>query len=259
MLAPRSLPAKFEEWNRTWRAPYGRKGFEIWPLQFRKWNIRLKGPFGWQPNNTIRTFEYPWTYDAITRLGKNLALVELGGAVSGLQFVLAKDGHQVINVDPGLDATGEGWDLDVNLHKNMVKAFNSHVDLRLVTLDKANIPSQSVDVVISVSVLEHLSDDALESVALHINRILKVGGHLVLTADLFLDVQPFCSRESNRWGRNISLAGFLKKSGLELVEGKKPELCGFPEFSTDSILANLSDYFIGAYPCLSQCLVAKRI
>ena len=60
---------------------------------------RACGPFAFQWNTVTRTYEYPWAYSQVADLGPS-RILEIGGALPGLQFVLAKDGHDVHNVDP---------------------------------------------------------------------------------------------------------------------------------------------------------------
>ena len=101
MIATKVLPSQFWDWNNKWGAPFGRRqrGFgsrlrrtllgrrdlPIWM------EARWRGPFGWQPNNSIRVFEYPWAYHVIHHRGRGLRVLEVGGGLSGLQFVLAAE------------------------------------------------------------------------------------------------------------------------------------------------------------------------
>jgi hypothetical protein len=75
---------------------------------------------------------------------------------------------------------------------------------------------------------------------------------------LFLNVQPFCSRVENEFGRNQDLCQLIADALWEIVDGDRRCLNGFPEFSPDLILRNLEKYFIGYYPALAQCLVLKK-
>src|SRR5687768_15941498 len=128
MLAPRALPQDFAEWNRTWRAPDGRTLAVPWRFRRSKFTIRYRGPFAWQPNSSTRAFEYPWAFHQISNHGRNLNIVEIGGGLSGLQFVLARDGHRVTNVDPGLAAKGKGWRLDPGFHRHLGDSFGANVE-----------------------------------------------------------------------------------------------------------------------------------
>jgi SAM-dependent methyltransferase len=259
MLAPKQLPAEYEQWNRTWHAPFGRTPLRWELLRYTRLDIRRRGPFGWQPNNTTREFEYPWTYHTIRRLGKGLRIVEIGGGVSGLQFVLAMEGHDVTNIDPGLAAAGKGWELDSGFHRRLCQTYRSPVRLINKTTADAGLPDEFADVVLCVSAIEHFSDSEIADAAKHVSRLLKPTGLAVFTTDLFVDVVPFTDSPRNRYGKNVDVYRLLADAGLTLVDGRPDQLYGFPEFSPNQVLRNLSTHHVGrGYPCLAQCFTARR-
>jgi hypothetical protein len=185
--------------------------------------------------------------------------VDIGGSLGGMQFVLAEQGHTVINVDPGLKAEGIGWEVDLETHRRLCKQLGVEVSIISESLVNANLPIKSADVVLSISSLEHFSECDLESTGRTIPHVLKDDGIVVLTVDCFLDLNPFTDAKSNKWGRNISVYEFLERANLGLVSGERSELVGFPEFSCEHVLRNLARYHIGNYyPCLAQCLTAKK-
>jgi SAM-dependent methyltransferase len=218
---------------------------------------RWRGPFGWQGrNNSSRLFEYPWAYHAVRRHGRALRVLEVGGGLSGLQFVLALEGHQVINVDPGQE--GLEWRSQPDLHRRLGRALSAGVQLYDKKIDSLEAESRSFDVILSVSALEHFSSDDLAALAAAIRRLMKQDGVVVMTIDLFLDLKPFSKLEENRWGRNLDIRQFLEMAGLRLEAGNPAELFGYPEFSPSDIMGNLSEYLIGdGYPTLTQCVVAR--
>jgi 2-polyprenyl-3-methyl-5-hydroxy-6-metoxy-1,4-benzoquinol methylase len=259
VLAPRTLPAVYAAWNKTWQAPDGRQ--LITPTRFRHAApvIRYRGPFAWQPNSSTRVFEYPWAHEQVVTHGSKLNIVEIGGGLSGLQFVLAGEGHHVTNVDPGLAAKGKGWRLNPAFHRKLCDAFGANVALVPTTIDAANVPDGSVDLLLCVSVLEHFTDEDVDAFVQHAPRLLKRGGVLVLTVDLFLDVAPFCSSQRNKWGCNLDIRRLLERSGLELQVGAQSELLGHEEFESERVMRRLSEFMMGAaYPVLTQCLVARK-
>jgi SAM-dependent methyltransferase len=261
MLAPRKLPLDYQEWNRCWKSPFGPRHKGIAKLiPAPSLRIRYLGPFAFQPNSDTRRFEFPWAYEKICRRGGSLDIVEVGGSRAGLQFVLARAGHRVTNVDPGLKARGRGWDVDFASHEQLCKAFGAPVKLVNATLGEANIESQSADVVLAVSVLEHLAAEDVEELVRHIPRILRPGGVLIATVDLFLDLAPFTSKTKNEWGVNLDIRDFLTRSNMCLDEGEPKELCGFDAFQPVNVLEKLPTYALSSgYPCLSQCFVARRV
>lgn len=258
MLAPSTIPAHFDEWNRRHRAPHGRANLQRAASILRRssFGIRALGPFAWQMNNTTRRFEYPWAYEQIAARGPGAGVVEVGGGIAGLQFVLAANGFRVTNVDPGLAARGRGWDLDADVHARLCRAFGAPVALAPATLGEAGLEDHSVDVIVSISAIEHFAEADLREFAQETRRLLGDGGTAVLTIDLFLNLAPFTQRESNEYGTNVNVHQLLESAGLELVEGDPSELYGFPEFDPERIQARLEDYLVGRYPALTQCLTA---
>lgn len=265
MLAPRLIPAPLRAWNRKWRVPEGLFAAEhldgLGRGPFWRARARRTGPFVFQPNNSTRIVEYPWAFH-VAPMTHGLRAVEVGGGLSGLQFVLAREGAHVTNVDP-FEAYGAAGQRDparqVALHARLNSAFRTGVELEVGTLDRARLPAESVDRIYSISVLEHLSVEALEATMAAAGRLLRPGGLMVVTLDLFLDVEPFTDVPANRYGRNASVARLVEMSGLELVWGRRAELCGYPEFAARAVLSRLARYYIGHnYPCLAQLLVLRK-
>lgn len=261
MIARRALPAGFLAWNRRWGAPEGlprgrRLRRRVPRLVERV--PRLIGPFGFQPNNSTRLWEYPWAHEAVgPRPGQ--VVVDVGGGLGGLQFVLAREGASVTNVDPGLEASGVGWPVTADRIGRLNRAFGTDVRLRSTTLPGAELPAESVDTVVSVSTVEHIPPPELPGLFDEILRVLRPGGRFVATVDLFLDLRPFTTRDENRWGTNIDLGGLLEPLDADLVVGRTDELAGYDRFDPERILAGLSEYLIGsAYPALAQCFVIEK-
>lgn len=262
MIGPIVLPAGYEEWNRKWHAPHGRP----LPAALRKvpdvlgWRTRYRGPFAFQPNNSTRRFEYPWAFHAVS-LRAGMVVVDLGGGMSGFPFTLARAGASVVNVDPFLDYGSTHDYRNVDPERLIDRLNQIHgTAVRLVRRDLvgAALPAASVDVVYCISMLEHLSTEARAEALGEVGRILKPGGHLVLTVDLFLDLAPFTARATNRYGTNVDIAGIVEASGMSLVAGHRAELFGYPEFDAAQVQSRLSEFLIGAYPALAQCLVLAR-
>jgi SAM-dependent methyltransferase len=259
MLARRPLPKSYRDWNRAHAAPFGRDlPFErtLRRLLPAGLVVRWKGPFAVQPNSALRRFEYPWAVEAAA-LAPGMRVLEIGGGLSGFQFVLDRMGLRVTNVDPGLDARGVGWPCDERAMARLNRLFGTHVDLRNTTIDAAGLERDRFDRVFSISVIEHLPDDELASVLVHVRDVLAPGGLFVLTVDLFLDLVPFTSRAQNRFGRNVDVRRLVTDSGLLLAAGDPAELYGYEAFDPARIQAELGDYLLGSYPALAQCLVLR--
>lgn len=260
MLAPRTLPDRYASWNREHLAPWGRRGQRlIRHLGPRnRFVARYLGPYAWQKNNDLRIFEYPWAYEQITALGTGLSVVDVGASLGGFQFTLGQAGYAVHAVDPGMAASGRGWELDPNQHAFLSQVYDAPVTLHPTTLGGAGLADDSIDVLVSISTIEHFTAEDLAELARETRRLLRPGGHLVLTIDLFLDLAPFTTRESNEYGSNFNVKRLLDEIGATLVSGEQGALLGYSEFDPDRIQSNLSQYLLGSmYPALSQCLVAR--
>jgi 2-polyprenyl-3-methyl-5-hydroxy-6-metoxy-1,4-benzoquinol methylase len=268
MLARRQLPPEYEKWNRKWGAPYGLHLSALTLINTLpgRWRgkiygqaavKRYRGPFAFQPNSSTRSYEYPWTYFQLAGLGPS-RILEIGGALSGLQYVLAKDGHEVHNVDPFVDYGGGEYEVNpVSEHAALNTLFGTNVTLHRTTLPEAKLAG-SFDAVCCVSTIEHLDAADVEATLKRVKDLLRPGGLLVLTVDLFLNLEPFCRRTSNEWGTNMPAAWLQELVGYEMVEGDRAELYGYEEFSTDYVLSHLEDYATNTYyPTLAQVFTLR--
>ncbi len=218
---------------------------------------RWTGPFGFQLNSGTRAFEYPWAYHAVP-VETDMDVVEIGGSLSGFQFALDNAGARVTNVDPGEAASGVGWPVDAESLGRLNRAFGAHVELLNSTLQDARLDDESADVVYSISTIEHIPQAELPSLMHEVQRILRPGGALVLTVDLFLNLDPFTSAVENQFGTNVSVHDLVRHSGLDLAVGNPRELFGFPEFDAEDIRARADEFLVGGYPVLAQCLVLRN-
>jgi SAM-dependent methyltransferase len=110
-------------------------------------------------------------------------------------------------------------------------------------LYEAKLAPGSIDLAYSISVIEHLGVSELHKTLDHLKRLLKPGGLFVATVDLFLNLAPFTTHQTNQWGTNVSVASLVEASGLTLIKGNRKELFGYPEFDPDRVLAHLEDYY----------------
>src|SRR5487761_1168151 len=104
MIGDRSGPPQRREFEQRWGSPFGYRSvarralFKIGQqLNWLSLQGRAIGPFGFQSNNATRAFEYPWAFHAVP-VGVGHTVIDLGGSLGGLQFVLAATGAKVINV-----------------------------------------------------------------------------------------------------------------------------------------------------------------
>ena len=274
MLARRELPPEYETWNGRWGSPWGHRArafpfeggrnetltefIERFPHRVRTpilLNPRLKkarGPFAFQPNTSTRGYEYPWAFHQIKGLGPSKVL-EIGGALSGLQFVLSQSGYEVHNVDPFLDYGKGQYENDpLADHAALNQAFGTDVVLHRTTLPEADLTGP-FSAVLCISTIEHLSESDIASTLTAAKKLLAPGGLLVLTVDLFLNLEPFSDRKTNQWGDNTSIAWIEELVGYEMIAGDRSELYGYSEFSVTKILSRLEEFAISnQYPQMAQ-------
>jgi hypothetical protein len=188
-----------------------------------------------------------------------LNVVEIGGGLSGLQFVFDRYGCRVTNVDPGTDASGRDWELPECRFAHFNQLFRAGVHLISKPFSESGLPAESADRLVAISVLEHLSQEECGATFLEAARCLKEGALFVLTVDLFLDIQPFSESRTNVFGENIDIYRLVRDSPFELIGGNPAELCGFPEFRPQWVQENVDRFLVGSYPALAQCLVLRKV
>ena len=269
MLARRLLPVEYQSFNARYGAPSGRHRFVVGmadriggPVQGLMRTTpacRWRGPFAHQWNTRTRAYEYPWVHHQLASLGPS-RILEIGGALSGFQFALAAEGHEVHNVDPFLDYGDAGYAIDpVVVHAALNRAFRTNVTLHRTTVPEAALAGP-FDAVVCVSTIEHLSREDIAATMAAAREVLVPGGLVVLTVDLFLDLAPFTDRVSNRWGANVPISWLQETLGTaEIVQGVRDELYGCDGFSPVAVLSRLEEYAMSAdYPQLAQ-MVAFRL
>jgi SAM-dependent methyltransferase len=259
VIARRVLSSRYRAWNAKWGAPFGHAGrptIEFDPPSHDD-VARSAGCFGAQRNSTTRVIEFPWAFHAV-KVSSGLRALEVGGALSGFQFALSASGASVINVDPFV-RFGEGSEQPSDpeyAHRQMNTWFGTDVRLIRSDISKAGITSGSMDVIYSISTVEHMPSDEITHLLQEARRILRPGGRMVLTVDLFLDLHPFTGREMNKWGTNVAIAPLLRGHHMRILRENPAELLGTPGFDAHRVLRNLNHYAINEYyPQLSQLLV----
>jgi 2-polyprenyl-3-methyl-5-hydroxy-6-metoxy-1,4-benzoquinol methylase len=264
MIARRKLPARYRAWNRRWGAPFGRNVDPRRSLRQRLESPAAAryGPFAFQWNSLTRCFEYPWAFFA-AELEPGMRVLEVGGGLSGMQFVLAREGCRVTNVDPSAEAEGwshfgADWPLTRGNHRRLNETFGTDVRLVSARVEDAALPVRSFDRVFCLSVLEHVTPGQGRAMLKAIEGFLAPGGLCLLSVDLFLDLEPFGVLKRNPWGTNIDLHRLLSSVRLDLVAGDRRELLGFREFDRDRIVTLLPKLLVGFYPLVAQTLVLRK-
>lgn len=267
MIGRKRLPDEWTRWNERWGAPFGRSFDTDLSIaeKIASPDPEKFGPFGFQWSSLTRVFEYPWAYFT-ARPRKDLAVLDVGGGLSGLQYVFAMDGCDVTNVDPSakegeetwLPFPGHNWPCTPANHQRLNEIFGTKVRLVAETVQDADLPEGTFDVAVCLSTIEHVPQEEAEAMVAGMARLLKPGGRVLLTTDLFLDVKPFGVLDKNAWGTNIDMRGLLAHAGLELEEGDTRELLGFPEFDIDRVVELLPELLLGHYPCVPESVVLRK-
>lgn len=271
VLGPILLPKQFAEFNRKYLAPDGPRWWQkllysgnkrIYFFALNFWRLpptilKLVGPFAFQKNSKNRTFEYPWCYFQIKK--PRLKILEIGPGLSGLQFVLASEGHDVTSIDPVVNPSDEvNWEFSDKKFCALNRAFcDQRVRFIRSHLKEAALEDGAFDLVLAISVIEHLAATEALDLVNRIADLLKPGGQFIATVDLFLDLIPFTEKVRNIYGTNISIKNLVDASGLKLVAGHTPELYGYPNFDSNQIAKDRLDYYM-ANNVLTQCLILEK-
>lgn len=139
------------------------------------------------PKTTIRLNEYPWlaNYLSANRLIQNKLIVDLGAGVSILPIYLAEKGARVTTIDSHPNCTRKksdilNWNewgfLDYSMFSEKIKSLNT--DASCARLD------EKVDIIYSISVIEHLPSNLRKKIIFNSSSLLKSGGLFLITMDL---------------------------------------------------------------------------
>lgn len=132
-----------------------------------------------------RVWEYPYTYHHLQQARTQWPadppprVVDLGSGVTYFPFSLARLGYHVtcMDIDPVCA-------IDIARAARLLPLAPGKVDFRLINGDILPLEDKEADAVYCISVLEHIPSP--EKTIKEIARILKPGGHFVLTIDLDL-------------------------------------------------------------------------
>lgn len=129
------------------------------------------------PFRAFRLWEYAWLYKTLRLSNGGLRVLDLGGPATPLSILAAVAGCSVTSLDINADAVKSAeecarcWKLG---------SFEARVgDMR----DLSDLLSEGFDVIISCSVLEHLTTHDQEAALCEMARVLAPGGMVGLTFD----------------------------------------------------------------------------
>ena len=135
-------------------------------------------------SNTVydmRAWEYSRVFD-ICGVRSGMRVLDCGGGSSPLDFYMAK-----------IEADVSAVDLQADLIENARQAASKmgwRIDTRVMDLTALDYDDETFDVVISVSVLEHMNDELKIKGIKEMGRVLKLGGIMGITFDFGMSVGP---------------------------------------------------------------------
>ncbi|HXL91034.1 MAG TPA: class I SAM-dependent methyltransferase [Streptosporangiaceae bacterium] len=267
MIGRSVLPEEYLAWNETYGAPFGFFGNERYYAGQSPYTslrdvtmTKERGLFGFQYVSHTRLWEYPWAFHA-AGLRPGMSVLDIGGGTAGLQYLAALNGCAVTNADPAAQPGANEWSDDglAERHAIVNGLFGTDVRLLPVPIQEADLPEHSFDRIFCLSVLEHVGPAEATDMMACAAGLLKPDGLMVMTVDLFLDLEPFGVLTRNHWGINHDVGDLIKHTGLDLLAGDPRELLGTPEFDRDRVVSQLPDLLVSAtYPVVSQSFVLGR-
>lgn len=162
---------------------------------------------------STRGWEYPWVEDMLASL-KPASVADCGCGSSPFTVRLAKLGYKVTAID-NFSSTASETNRRF-LRKNRKKV--DFIDSNLLDID---MEDSTVDCVISISVLEHIADtDLSQRKALsEMCRIVRPGGHIIITNDTFLN-----TKITEWWNPPEDARWAVQNLGVEFLD---PSMSGF--------------------------------
>ncbi|MGD8313725.1 MAG: methyltransferase domain-containing protein [Syntrophobacterales bacterium] len=144
-----------------------------------------------------RVWEYPWLWSKLESLkGQGLRVLDLGSERSPIQWFLATQGFRVIVSD----INAQHW----RVWRRASKKLGLSLSRRIIDAQNVDLPAASVDIYLSVSVIEHVEDKV--KAMMEAARVLRPGGLLIMTFDI---CEPDMGMSFPEWnGRALTMREF---------------------------------------------------
>ena len=138
---------------------------------------------GFYTKTAIRAIEYPWMLEKITEM-KPVKIADIGAGTSPLPIILGEKGYSVTTIDPhpinqelkSQNEWTESGFLDYSKIIPTIKSYNLDVF--------GYYPKSKLDVIYSVSAIEHMPRKTWEQLIRLVAKWLKPGGRFIITLDL---------------------------------------------------------------------------
>ena len=136
---------------------------------------------GWATSHVPRWWEYPWVLREVRRRGGGGVAADFGAGKSPVPLGLARLGYRTVVVDPDTlqGRYGNEWEY-IDYNRWGIETIKAGME------DRVFEPG-SLDVAVSVSVIEHLPAEARRRGLRQIHESLKPGGLAVFSLDLLAD------------------------------------------------------------------------
>lgn len=172
-------------------------------------------------------------------------VLNIGVGRGGLENILLKKGAVVSCLDPSESAI-DGIRKQYELGERAQVGFSQSMPFS----------DSQFDVVVMSEVLEHLSDDVMNSTLVEVRRVLKPGGHFIGTVpanETLSDnrtVCPHCGEDFHRWGhlQSFSLVRLREVLLANNFAVLRNEARAFPDWRSrglQNIILNLIRYVLG--------------
>lgn len=135
--------------------------------------------FGWHNKHWSRKWEYPWVASRLLEYGlEGATVLDAGAGQSPIAPFAAKRGAKVYTVDSALQTgTGAGYLNYGRLKLGITSKMDDFCHMHW-------LPDGTVDLIVSVSVVEHIPASKRRRAWHEFWRVLRPGGQLILTVDL---------------------------------------------------------------------------
>ena len=152
---------------------------------------------------SYKNWDNPWAI-LNANLRESLKILDCGSGRGVLQFYLSSKGLDVHSIDishnrsklfkkihKNLIKIGINYRINpYTVHNKLNKKYNTNVKFKMESAVKLSFESGTFDRVFCISVIEHMPDPVIAKSIKEMERVLKVGGLLLLTFDYHPEVNP---------------------------------------------------------------------
>ena len=160
---------------------------------------------------SLKEFGSLFIYDHIVKSGGRMKVCEFGPGFNVFFSSKLSTAHEYWSIDDSGSNLGIGADAERYQKVVKTREENGHRHVAgLLGANSSDLPSDHFDVVFSISVIEHIAGEDMGSVATEAYRILRKGGVLINTIDIY-----FGSKKHAEWRDAAANAGFQMPAKIE--------------------------------------------